>query len=210
MKKLICILSFMVSLGMFSSCKTSSKVSSLGEFGPEFSESFLVLSVDKVWKNYKSVFKKGASWIKVVQLNDSSMNLRYDISDYDSKKDTYKIKVSSNKDVNEYQQNKDSFQLDLSTVYSFARRQGASQQLTKLSISKKDYEVIELSASDLSIDEVVSIFPDVEGLRNMVNSANVIMWVMPKEAVVLKTQITLFGKENKKIEFSMTYTDMTL
>ena len=212
MKKLICVLSFFVCLGIISCRTSSSSVSSLGELGAQFEDSFLTLSADTVWKNYKAMFKQGANWIKVVQLNDSSMNLRYDISSYDSKADMYKIKVTSSKDVNEYQQDKNSFFSDLSTVYSFSKRKDCSKKISNLTISKKDYSVIELSASNLSVDDVVAIFPDVEGLRNMVSSATVSMWILPKEAVVLKTQITLIGKENKnkKIDFSMTYSDMVL
>ena len=210
MKKLICILSFFLNLGIVSSCKTSSSMYSGDNLEEEFEGSFLVLPSDTVWKNYKSMFKSGSNWMKVVQLNDSSMNLKYDITSFDSKTDTFKIKVSSNKEVNEYQQNKDSFIADLSTVYSFAKRPDCSRKKTTYNISKTEYNVIELSASNLSIDDVVAIFPDVEGLRNMVTSATVSMWVLPKEAVVLKTQIILVGKENKTIDFSMSYTDLTL
>ena len=209
MKKIIILLSTVSILGICS-CKTSSSVSEGSRLEQEFSESFLTLAVDQIWSNYKAMFKQGSRWTKIVSLNDSSMSLKYDMTSYDPKLDSYTIKVSSSKETNDYKQNKDAFISDLSTVYSFSKRQDCSKKLTTLNVSGKEYSTIELFASGLSVDDVVAVFPDVEGLRNMVTEASVNMWVLPKEAVVLKTSIILQAKDKKKISFSMDYVDLVL
>lgn len=173
-------------------------------------DSFLKLSTDQVWKSYKELFKQGTSWNKVIKLNDMSMSLKYQISSFDSNKDAYVIKVTSNKGDKDYRQDRDSFLMDLSTIVSFSKTQDCKVERGTLEVSKHKYDVIELSSKDLSLDDVTPIFPDVDGLKNQVDRASVKMWVLAKEAVVLKTQITFNGKKDhsKVIEFSMNYEEL--